>query len=101
VEPLLEVLTLPLAYHVLLLTLALGTAYREYAAAAVGVVFIHVLGASMLGGQPLRTLLALAAAPFYILWKITTLDGVFSASRKEADWVRTGRDGEVFPKLVK
>lgn len=101
VEPLLDILTLPLAYHVLLLVLALGTAYRDYAAAAIGVVFIHVLGASMLGGRPLRTLLALAAAPFYILWKITTLDGVFSASRKEADWVRTGRDGEVFPKLVK
>ena len=96
-EPLLELLTLPLAYHVVLLTLALllPGAHRLYGALALGVVLVHVITAALFSSEPLKTLLALATAPFYILWKLTTLDSVFSASRRNARWVRTGRDQDV------
>lgn len=96
-EPLLGLLTFPLAYHVLLLAFAylvLPHPLRECAEASLGVVAMHVLGASLLGGQPLKTAAALAAAPFYIIWKMTTLAGVFAASRRNAGWVRTDRDIE-------
>lgn len=96
-EPLLELLTLPLVYHVLLLSLAIAMpgAHRVVAAIALGLVATYLLFAAVLGGQPWKTLLALAAAPFYMIWKVTTLDAVFSASRRNARWVRTGRDQDV------
>ncbi len=96
-EPLLELLTLPLAYHMILLTLAvvLPGAHRMFSAAAIAIVAVHVVVAATLGGQPWKTILALAAAPFYVVWKLTTLDSVFSASRRNARWVRTGRDQDV------
>jgi cellulose synthase/poly-beta-1,6-N-acetylglucosamine synthase-like glycosyltransferase len=99
-EPLLELLTLPLAYHILLLAFALIVLpwpFRELAAAALALVAIYVLVAAFLGGQFLKTLAALAAAPFYVIWKLTTLAGVFSASRRDAGWVRTGRDSQTSP----
>ena len=95
-EPLLDLLTLPLTYQVLLLSLlaVLPGALRPYGIIALGIIAAHVLLAAILGGRPGKTLLALAAAPFYVVWKITTLDKVFSASRDDANWVRTGRDVE-------
>jgi hypothetical protein len=94
----------PLAYHVLLLTFALIVLphpLRESAAAALGLVVVHVLLAAILGGQFLKSAIALAAAPFYILWKITTLGAVFAASRKDAGWVRTARDTQASPGSAK
>jgi cellulose synthase/poly-beta-1,6-N-acetylglucosamine synthase-like glycosyltransferase len=102
-EPLFDLLTLPLAYQVLLLSLAifLPAPFRQYSVVALGVVALHVLCASLFGEQPLKTVLALASAPFYILWKVTTLDAVLSASRREARWVRTGRDNEAGLRIAK
>jgi len=103
-EPLLDLLTFPLAYHVLLLACAfvvLPYPFRECAAAALGLVGVHVLQASFAGGQFLKTATALAAAPFYIVWKLTTLGAVFSSSRRDAGWVRTGRDSEASPGTAK
>jgi cellulose synthase/poly-beta-1,6-N-acetylglucosamine synthase-like glycosyltransferase len=103
-EPLLELLMFPLAYHVLLLSFALLVLpwpFREFAAAALALVVAHVLLAALAGGQFLKTAVALAAAPFYVMWKVTTLGAVFSASRRNAGWVRTGRDGEATPGPVK
>jgi cellulose synthase/poly-beta-1,6-N-acetylglucosamine synthase-like glycosyltransferase len=100
-EPLLDLLTLSLAYQVVLLLLALATPFQAYAIAALGLVLVHVLCASFLGERPGRTMAALATAPFYILWKVTTLSSVFSASRRGANWVRTGRANEADFKLVK
>jgi len=96
-EPLLELLTLPLAYHCLLLTSALVSpgVNRLFAVAGLAVVLVHVLVAAWLADQPLKTLMALATAPFYVIWKLTTLDSVFSASRRNALWVRTGRDRKI------
>jgi cellulose synthase/poly-beta-1,6-N-acetylglucosamine synthase-like glycosyltransferase len=103
IEPLLDLLTLPLAYQVLLLlfTIFLPAPFREYAAGALGIVALHVLAAALLGGNPWKSVLALATAPFYIVWKITTLDAVLSASGRGARWVRTGRDNEASLRIAK
>lgn len=94
-EPLLDLLLLPLSYHVLLLGLAflvLPNPLACYALAGLCLVAIHVAGAVLLGEHPLDSALALLASPFYIVWKMTTLRGTISASRRDASWVRTGRD---------
>jgi cellulose synthase/poly-beta-1,6-N-acetylglucosamine synthase-like glycosyltransferase len=95
-ESLVDLVTLPLTYQILLLCVALflPPPFRAYAAVGLGLTAVHVLVASLLGGHPWKTLLALGAAPFYILWKVTTLAGVVSASRRGAHWVRTGRDND-------
>ena len=103
IEPLLELLTLPLAYHVslLLFAFAIPGSHRLFAVAGLAVVAAHVTAAAAFGDQPWKTLFALIAAPFYILWKLTTLEAVFSASRRNASWVRTGRDQDVGLKPAK
>jgi hypothetical protein len=96
-EPLLELLTFPLAYHVVLLmvaVMALPGYLRPWASVSLAIVAIYVLRACLLAGHPLKTATALMAAPFYILWKITTLGAVFSASRRGANWIRSGRENE-------
>jgi cellulose synthase/poly-beta-1,6-N-acetylglucosamine synthase-like glycosyltransferase len=102
-EPLLDLVTLPLAYQVLLLTflLFLPVPLRGYAAVALGIIVLHMVYASLLGERPLKTLLTLTAAPFYVAWKLTTLNSVFSASCRRASWVRTGRDGEAALRIAK
>ena len=93
-EPLFELLLLPLAFHVLLLGLLLvlpNSAGRTYALASLGLVFVHVLAAIRTGGGSLADLKALAAAPFYVLWKILLLPKVFATARRSADWSRTER----------
>jgi cellulose synthase/poly-beta-1,6-N-acetylglucosamine synthase-like glycosyltransferase len=96
-EPLLDLLTFPLAYHVVLLmvaVVALPDSLRPLAAISLLTVAIYVLRACLLGGHPLKTAGALTAAPFYVLWKITTLGAVFAASRRGANWIRSGRENE-------
>jgi cellulose synthase/poly-beta-1,6-N-acetylglucosamine synthase-like glycosyltransferase len=97
VEPLVDLLGLPLAYQFLLLSflLVFPGMLRVYAEAALLLIALYVLVAAILGGHPGKSILALVAAPFYIVWKITTLEKVFSASRKSANWERTARDHEV------
>lgn len=94
-EPMLELLLLPLAYHILLLLLALLPPFgptRLYALFGLALVGVHVLAAIRVAGGDRRDLLALAGAPFYILWKLTVLRAIGRASRADADWVRTARD---------
>ncbi|HWE53377.1 MAG TPA: glycosyltransferase family 2 protein [Bryobacteraceae bacterium] len=96
-EPLLELLLLPLAYHVLLLLFALVMMpypFREWALAALLLVVLHVTWAASLGGQLWKNAAALLAAPFYIFWKMSTVISVLSASRRNAGWARTARDSQ-------
>jgi cellulose synthase/poly-beta-1,6-N-acetylglucosamine synthase-like glycosyltransferase len=93
-EPLLELLLLPLAYHVIaiLLTLAVPVAWaRLYALTGLGVVALHVGIAVAIGGTQ-RDLLALLQAPFYLIWKIVQLPLLLRTARGDAEWVRTSRD---------
>ncbi len=94
IEPLLELLLLPLAFHVLLLLAALAVGFaptRTYALAALAAVASHILAAIYVGGGGLRDLAALAAAPFYIAWKAALIPMMIRTAKKDAEWVRTER----------
>ncbi len=94
-EPLAELLLLPLAYHVLLLLLTLlipVTWLQYYAAAGLLLVFAHVLIAVRLGGGGLADIKILATVPFYILWKLTLLPRLWRNARENAPWQRTDRE---------
>ena len=94
-EPLLELWLLPLAFHVLLLLLALLPSFapsRIYALFGLALVGLHVLAAIRVGGGGWRDVQAVAAAPFYILWKLTLFKALLRGARKDAAWVRTDRE---------
>lgn len=93
-EPLFELLLLPLAFHVVLLLAALvipAPPTQLYALFGLTVVGVHVLAGIFVGGGGPRDVLALFAAPFYVLWKVGLSRAIAKASRQEADWVRTER----------
>lgn len=94
-EPLFELLLLPLAFHVLLLLLALAPPWwpvRCYALTGLGLVGIHVGTALWLGRAGWRDIAALAAAPLYILWKLTLGGKLLAFAKRNAPWVRTERE---------
>lgn len=95
VEPLLELLLLPLAFHALLLLLALIFPWapgRAYALVGLAVMGWHVAVALWLGKAGWRYVLALATAPAYILWKLTLGRRILASSKSDAPWVRTERE---------
>lgn len=94
-EPLLDLLLLPLAFHVLLLLAALVIPFaptRIFAAAGLALVGLHILAALFVGGGGWKDLAALAAAPFYVAWKVMLLPAVLRTARQDAEWVRTERE---------
>ncbi|MDD2768031.1 MAG: glycosyltransferase family 2 protein [Methylococcus sp.] len=93
-EPLLELLLLPLAFHVILLLSALAVPWppgQVLAACGLGMVGLHVAAALAVGGAGWRDWAALAGAPFYILWKLTLGKRLLASAGKQAAWVRTER----------
>lgn len=93
-EPLFELLLLPLAFHVVLLMAALvipSLPSQLYALLGLAVVGIHVCAGIVVGGGGPRDVLALFAAPFYVVWKLGLSRAIARASRRETDWVRTER----------
>ncbi len=94
IEPLLELLLLPLASHVGALGVTLAIPFgptRIYAALGLGVVAAHVAAALVVGGGTREDIKALARAPGYIAWKASKLPGILQAARAEQEWVRTER----------
>lgn len=94
-EPLGELLLLPLATHVGLLGATLLIPFpptQLYAAGALAVVAAHVAVAMKVGGAGREELGALAGVPLYVVKKAALLPTLFRASRKEHAWVRTARD---------
>jgi len=93
-EPLLELLLLPLAFHVflLLVLLSVPTAVAGFfALAGLLVVVLHVAVALWVGKAGWRDVLALLAAPFYIVWKLTLGRQLLKSASSGAAWVRTER----------
>jgi cellulose synthase/poly-beta-1,6-N-acetylglucosamine synthase-like glycosyltransferase len=94
VEPLFELLTLPLAYlatvSLLLCALPYGF-FRWYGAAVLALLLTHVVSAIALGDEFWKDLMSLLAAPFYVAWKVTTLPAVFRSSSRKTEWLRTQR----------
>ncbi|HNC46831.1 MAG TPA: glycosyltransferase family 2 protein, partial [Acidobacteriota bacterium] len=74
IEPLLDLLLLPLAFHVVLLAslmLVPNLFLKIYAASSLAMVLFHVLSAVWVGEGTKNDVLALLGAPLYILWKMT------------------------------
>ncbi|MDX2034424.1 MAG: glycosyltransferase family 2 protein [Blastocatellia bacterium] len=94
-EPLIDLLLLPLAFHVTLLLATLVIPFaptRIFAAAGLGLVVLHILAALLVGGGGWKDLAALAAAPFYVAWKVMLIPAVLRTARQNAEWVRTERE---------
>lgn len=95
-DPLLDLLLLPLGYHVTLLLLALLVPLgwcRDLSLFGLAVVALHVVVAARISGMPLRDLLSLLlSVPRYIVWKLGMLVDIAGASRRNASWVRTQRN---------
>lgn len=94
-EPLLDLLLLPLSYHVALLALLLALPLnwaQLLAAASLLVVFAHVAAAAAMGEFTRRHLWALFALPFYFVWKLSLVPATLAAAGRNSPWVRTARE---------
>jgi hypothetical protein len=97
VEPLLELLLLPLAFHVTLLAIASSAplvAIRYAGFAGIAVVLLHLAVAIRVGGGNWRDVGTLAMAPFYVLWKLRMIPSLLRNARSSHAWVRTRRNAE-------
>jgi len=100
-EPLLDLLALPLATEAALLLLGLAIAIPAhlvwltvYAAIGSATLILYVMAAAILGPEPLSTLQALAAAPAFLAWKLMMVPRTRLAARADAAWVRTRRNAD-------
>jgi len=94
IEPCLDLLLLPLAFHVCLLLLAAVTPFwpaRAVGLFGLGVVGLHLVAAIAVTGGGFEDACALLAAPFYIAWKIRLIPRLARSSRAKAAWARTER----------
>jgi hypothetical protein len=94
-EPLLDLLGLPIAMGVLVLLAALSVPLdwlRWYAAAGMTIVAYHFLIAVKAGPDFWRSMQVLVMTPRYIFWKLFLLPKIVMNSRHNASWVRTQRD---------
>jgi cellulose synthase/poly-beta-1,6-N-acetylglucosamine synthase-like glycosyltransferase len=95
-EPLLDLLLLPLAFHVFFLLVALSAPLpivRDMGVAGTLIVLLHLATAIAAGGG-WRDAAILALAPFYVLWKIMLIPTLIRSARSNESWVRTGRNVE-------
>jgi cellulose synthase/poly-beta-1,6-N-acetylglucosamine synthase-like glycosyltransferase len=105
-DPLLDLLLLPLAWHVsllgasallalaaLLLGGALGGAFSllVFALVGLGTVVVHVGVSLVLIGAGCHHLRALLGVPAYVFWKLRLASATWRASRRNALWVRSAR----------
>ena len=101
VEPLLDLPALPLATEGLLLVAVLASGWFTrrgwllvYGLAGLLSVLLYVVASALLGPSPGKTLVALGAAPGYVLWKLMMIPRTRMAARTGAAWVRTRRNVE-------
>ncbi len=100
VEPLLDLLLLPLAFHLTLLVLALGSTLpfaRDLGVVGGLIILLHLVAAIAVGGGGWRDAAILAVVPFYVLWKIMLIPTLLRSARSNGSWVRTGRNAEQVP----
>jgi len=94
VEPCLDLLLLPLAFHTCLLLIAAATPFWPVRAAALfglGIVGLHLAAAIAVTAGGWQDFAALLAAPFYIAWKILLIPQLAKSSRAKTAWTRTER----------
>ena len=93
-EPLLDLLLLPLSFHVVLLLLAAAAPLalaRLLGSAGLLIVLAHLSVAIAIAGGDWRDATALLAWPFYTLWKLLQIPLLIRSSAANAPWVRTER----------
>jgi hypothetical protein len=93
-EPCLDLLLLPLAFHVALLLIAATTPFwpvRAVALAGLGIVVLHLAAAIIVTGGGVEDVAALLAAPFYIIWKILLIPRLAKSVGAKTVWTRTER----------
>jgi cellulose synthase/poly-beta-1,6-N-acetylglucosamine synthase-like glycosyltransferase len=98
IEPLLDLLALPISLEVTLLVVAAClpvASIRLYALGAFAVLLFHLVAAAVSGPDPWGTVKALSNAPAYVLWKLWIFPEIWRASRANAAWVRTDRESPV------
>jgi hypothetical protein len=94
-EPLLDLLALPIASEAILLVLAACLPVpwlRLYALAGLAVLVVHVTAAAVKGPGFWDSMKALSTAPAYVLWKLWIFPKIWRTSRANAAWVRTERE---------
>jgi cellulose synthase/poly-beta-1,6-N-acetylglucosamine synthase-like glycosyltransferase len=103
-EPLLELLLLPLAFHVALLAVAISASIptvRYIGLAGAAIVLLHLFAAIVVGGGSWRDVGTLATAPLYVLWKIMLIPSLLKNAKSNNAWVRTHRNAELPPEEEK
>lgn len=97
-EPLLDLLLLPLSYHLLLLCLLALLPMlwaKALALSGLAVLLLHVLAAARVAQLPRQYLLALLYVPFYLLWKMRQLPAILASAKRNAPWQRSQRQSEL------
>ena len=95
IEPVLDLIALPIASEVILLLIAacLPVSWlRLYAVGAFAVLQFHITAAAISGPGFWTAMKALSVVPSYILWKLWILPEIWRTSRFNAAWVRTERE---------
>jgi cellulose synthase/poly-beta-1,6-N-acetylglucosamine synthase-like glycosyltransferase len=94
-EPLIDLLSLPLALEVfslLILLLYPTMLTRTYVSAAFAVILLHIAVVVHASPDRMGSIRTLCLAPVYLFWRLKMFKGVVKASGKGATWVRTTRD---------
>lgn len=94
-EALADLLLLPLGLHVLLLAcgMAIGGSFGLIAGGLGGLAILTYVAAILVRGPTQAAdVLALAASPLYLAWKIALLPATIAQSRKKASWQRSQRN---------
>ncbi len=100
IEPLLDLLLLPLALGVTLLAVAASAPFPAARLAGVCgllVVAVHLMAAIAAGGGNWREAFSLIMAPFYVLWKLLLIPALIKNSAGKTVWVRTERAAQERP----
>ena len=98
-EPLLDVLSLPLALGAVFLLFLLACPQpflRFYGLCGLGIICFHFLAAVKAGPDFWKGMRVLARVPGYVFWKMVLMPKILLASRANAAWVRTQRETPEF-----
>ncbi len=94
IEPFLDLLLLPLAFHVVLLVATVAIPFapaRLYALVGLLLVGCHICAGIVVGGGGWRDFAALLAAPGYVLWKLRMIPKILKSASSDTPWIRTER----------
>ncbi len=93
-EPLFDLLLLPLSFHLLLLGILAILPFvwtQVLAVTGLSVLIVHVLAAAYVGKLQGKHLLALLYVPFYVMWKLCQIPAILASSQRNAPWLRSVR----------